>query len=81
MAMGKGRANKNQVVKMMRTGIVEIESLKPEPIQSALDPALKCWLDRVIIPALLREFTKTSLANVEDVEAQSSQPTPQEELE
>jgi hypothetical protein len=55
--------------------------MKPEPIEPALDPALKRWLDRVIIPALLREFTKRSLANLEEVGAQSSQSTPQEELE
>lgn len=54
--------------------------MKPEPIESVLDPVLKRWLDRVIIPALLREFTSL-LAKEEDVEAQSSQPTPQEELE
>jgi hypothetical protein len=55
--------------------------MKPDSIESALDPALKRWLDRVIIPALLREFTKSSLAKDEDAEAQSSQPTPQEEME
>jgi hypothetical protein len=55
--------------------------MKPEPIESVLDPVLKRWLDRVIIPALLREFTKSLLAKEEDVEAQMSQPTPQEELE
>jgi hypothetical protein len=55
--------------------------MKPEPIESTLDPALQRWLDRVIIPALLREFTKSPLAKEEDLEAQSSQPTPQEELE
>ena len=55
--------------------------MKPEPSESVLDPALKRWLDRVIIPALLREFTKSSFAKLKDVEAQSLQPAPQEELE
>jgi hypothetical protein len=36
-----------------------------------LDPALKDFLDRVIIPALIREFTKTLLASSEGAEAQS----------
>ncbi len=40
---------------------------------ASLDPALKDFLDRVIIPALIREFTKTVLASSEGEEAQSSQ--------
>lgn len=40
---------------------------------ASLDPALKDFLDRVIIPALIREFTKTVLASSGGAEAQSSQ--------
>ena len=40
---------------------------------ASLDPALKDFLDRVIIPALVREFTKTLLASSEGAEAQSLQ--------
>jgi len=41
--------------------------------RASLDPALKDFLDRVIIPALIREFTKTVLASSGGAEAQSSQ--------
>ena len=40
---------------------------------ASLDPALKDFLDRVIIPALVREFTKTLLASSVGAEAQSLQ--------
>jgi hypothetical protein len=52
------------------------DSLKTEANCStgaSLDPALKDFLDRVIIPALIREFTKTLLANSGGAKAQSSQ--------
>ena len=45
----------------------------------SLDPALKDFLDRVIIPALVREFTKTLLASLEGAEAQSLQQTRRED--
>src|SRR5947208_16060222 len=46
---------------------------------ASLDPALKDFLDRVIIPALVREFTKTLLASSEGAEAQSLQHARREE--
>lgn len=46
---------------------------------ASLDPALKDFLDRVIIPALVREFTKTLLASSGRAEAQSSQQTRRED--
>ena len=46
---------------------------------SSLDPALKDFLDRVIIPALVREFTKTLLASSGGAKAQSSQQARQED--
>jgi len=45
----------------------------------SLDPTLKDFLDRVIIPALVREFTKTLLASSEGAEAQSLQQTRRED--
>lgn len=39
---------------------------------ASLDPALKDFLDRVIIPALVREFMKTPLDSSQGAEAQSS---------
>ena len=46
---------------------------------SSLDPALKDFLDRVIIPALVREFAKTLLASSGGAKAQSSQQARQED--
>ena len=46
---------------------------------ASLDPTLKDFLDRVIIPALVREFTKTLLASSEGAEAQSLQQTRRED--
>jgi hypothetical protein len=46
---------------------------------ASLDPALKDFLDRVIIPALVREFTETLLASSGRGEAQSLQQTRRED--
>jgi hypothetical protein len=45
---------------------------------ASIDPALKDFLDRVIIPALVREFTETLLASSGRAEAQSLQQTRRE---
>jgi hypothetical protein len=50
-------------------------------IEPLLEPWLKDFLDRVIIPALLREFTQSGLDSSGDVRAQSLQETPKGELE
>jgi hypothetical protein len=47
--------------------------------RASLDPALKDFLDRVVVPALVREFTKTLLASSGSGEAQSSQQARREE--
>lgn len=52
--------------------------LEVEPL---IEPWLKDFLDRVIIPALLREFMKRDLATSGGMEAQSHQETPKGELE
>jgi hypothetical protein len=49
-------------------------------IESALEPWLLDFLDRVIIPALLREFKQSVLAYSERIEAKSPQETPKEEF-
>jgi hypothetical protein len=48
-------------------------------VHASLDPTLKDFLDRVIIPALVREFTKSLLASVGGAEAQSLQRARREE--
>lgn len=53
-------------------------ALKVEPM---IEPWLKDFLDRVIIPALLREFMKSGLVFAGGVKAQSHQETPKGELE
>jgi len=46
---------------------------------ASLDPALKDFLDRVIIPALVREFAETVLVGSGRAEAQSLQQTRRED--
>jgi len=50
-------------------------------IEPLVEPWLKDFLDRVIIPALLREFTQSGLDSPGDVRAQSLQETPKGDLE
>jgi hypothetical protein len=60
------------------TSVKPVSVLKVEPL---IEPWLKDFLDRVIIPALLREFMKRDLATSGGTEAQSHQETPKGELE
>ena len=55
-----------------------VSAVKVEP---SIEPWLKDFLDRVIIPALLREFTKSDLATSLGVSAQSHEESPKGELE
>ena len=50
-------------------------------IEPSLEPWLKDFLDRVIIPALLREFTKSVVDSSDDVRAHSLEETPKGEFE
>lgn len=50
-------------------------------MESALEPWLLDFLDRVLIPALLREFKQSALASSEGIEAKSPQETPKEEFQ
>jgi len=50
-------------------------------IDSSLEPWLKDFLDRVIIPALLREFTKSVVDSSGHVRAHSLEETPKGEFE
>jgi len=52
--------------------------LECEPL---LEPWLKDLLDRVVIPALLREFRKSVVDSAADVRAQSLKETPRGDLE
>jgi hypothetical protein len=58
--------------------------MKSEPqleVEPVLEPWLRDFLDRVIVPALVREFTKSGLDSAQDVRAQSRQVTPKGDLE
>jgi hypothetical protein len=58
--------------------------MKSDPqleIEPLLEPWLKDFLDRVIIPALLREFTKSVVDSAGAVRAQSLKETPKGDLE
>ena len=58
--------------------------MKPVPavkVEPLIEPWLKDFLDRVIIPALLQEFLKTDLATSRGTGAQSRGETPKGELE
>jgi hypothetical protein len=50
-------------------------------LELPLEPWLLDFLDRVIIPALLREFKQSVLASSEKMEAKSPQETPKEEFQ
>jgi hypothetical protein len=50
-------------------------------VEPSIEPWLKDFLDRVIIPALLREFMKSDLATSPGISAESPQETPKGELE
>ena len=50
-------------------------------IETSLEPWLKDFLDRVIIPALLREFTKSVVDSSNSVRAHSLEETPKGEFE
>ena len=59
-------------------------SMKANPqleIEPSLEPWLKDFLDRVIIPALLREFTNSLVDSSDDVGAHSLEETPKGEFE
>jgi hypothetical protein len=50
-------------------------------IEPSLEPWLKDFLDRVIIPALLREFTKSVVDSSDGVRAHSLEETAKGEFE
>lgn len=58
-----------------------MKPVTPLEVEPLIEPWLKDFLDRVIIPALLREFMKRDLATSGGMEAQSHQETPKGELE
>jgi len=58
-----------------------VKPVTPLEVEPLIEPWLKDFLDRVIIPALLREFMKRDLATFGGMEAQSHQETPKGELE
>jgi hypothetical protein len=60
------------------TSVKPVSAFKGEPF---IEPWLKDFLDRVIIPALLREFMKSDLATAGGIRAQSHQETPKGDLE
>jgi len=58
--------------------------MKTDPqleIEPSLEPWLKDFLDRVIIPALLRELTKSVVDSSDAVRAHSLEETPKGEFE
>lgn len=60
------------------TSVKPVSPLQVEPL---IEPWLKDFLDRVVIPALLREFMKRDLATSGGIAAQSHQEAPKGELE
>jgi len=58
-----------------------VKPVSPHKVEPLIEPWLKDLLDRVIVPALLREFMKRDLATSREIEAQSHQETPKGELE
>jgi len=50
-------------------------------VEPSIEPWLQDFLDRVIIPALLREFMKSDLATSRGISAESHQETPKGERE
>jgi hypothetical protein len=58
-----------------------MKPVSPLEVELLIEPWLKDFLDRVVIPALLREFMKRDLATSGGTAAQSHQEAPKGELE
>lgn len=59
------------------SGAIKYRDLCPDAVESRLDPVLKEWIDRVIVPALVREYiAEKSLALTVRVMAKSAQQDP-----
>jgi hypothetical protein len=66
---------------MCEKGNIFVKPVPAVKVESLIEPRLKAFLDRVIIPALIEEFMKTGLATSRDTGAQSREETPKGELE
>ena len=59
-------------------GNIFVKPVSVVKVEPSVEPWLKDFLDRVIIPALLREFMKSDLATSPGISAESHQETPGE---